>query len=146
MAATSKQPVPPTLVSTVTGEIATVVVGPSKKRHLIHKDLICHHSGYFRKAYDRQKGLWKNPDQIFTLEDVDVDVFNLFVHWLYTQDIPCNTYAEIYHMMGWNNGDQVNFKDILLKARTFGHRFLAVGFRRVVHNIYVEGCKIKAIE
>ncbi|KAE8856744.1 hypothetical protein PTNB73_09466 [Pyrenophora teres f. teres] len=142
----SKEPVTPTLVSMITGEIITVFIGPSKKRYLIHKDLICHHSEYFHTAYEGQKGLWENPDQSVTLEDVNVDVFNLFVHWLYTQDIPCKTYAEICYVMGWNSSDQTDFKSVLLKARAFGHRFLALSFRRIVHDIYVEGCKIKAIE
>jgi hypothetical protein len=59
------------------GEIVTIFIGPEKKRYSIHKDIICYHSGYFRAAFN---GSWKESDEGVTLEDIKVEVFNIFVH------------------------------------------------------------------
>jgi hypothetical protein len=38
--------------SAARGEIVTIAIGSSKKLFHIHKDVICHHSSYFRAAYN----------------------------------------------------------------------------------------------
>jgi hypothetical protein len=112
------------------GEVVVIFVGPTKKRYTIYKDIICHHSEYFRAAYS---GRWKESDEGVTLEDVEVEVFNLFVHWLYTQEMPdddesISTVAE----------SEVPDMTLLLKCWVFGDWFLAPVFQRVSHNNYVD--------
>ncbi|KAI4616874.1 hypothetical protein J4E83_006456 [Alternaria metachromatica] len=125
----------PVLGIATTGEIVTIFVGPEKKRYNLHKDIICHHSEYFRVAYN---GRWKEADEGVTLEDVEVPVFNVFVHWLYTQQVPEKTLdlGKIANV----DGKRANYShdDILLKACAFGNRFLATDFERVSHNHFVD--------
>lgn len=54
-----------------------------------------HYSDYFRKALS---GTWKEAeDGVVKLADVEPAVFNLFLEWLYTQQIPdsCSEYNRI---------------------------------------------------
>jgi hypothetical protein len=66
-------------------EVVAIAIGPEKKLYHIHKDLFCHHSEYFRTAYN---GRWKEAEDGVVLEDVEVEIFNIFVHWLYAQKLP----------------------------------------------------------
>jgi hypothetical protein len=60
------------------------LVKNAKKFH-VHKDVICHYSEYFRAAFN---GRWIEAEEDVKLEDIDVEVFELFVHWLYAQELP----------------------------------------------------------
>lgn len=51
----------------------------------VHKSLICHHSPYFKAAFN--SGFEETTTGIIKLPDVKVEVFELFFHWLYTQRI-----------------------------------------------------------
>jgi hypothetical protein len=115
---------------------------PKKKRYLIHKDVICHYSEYFRSAYN---GRWKESDEGVTLEDVEVKTFDVFVHWLYTQSLPVGN-EDFKHIIddeeeeseyGVGNGEW-EYGLGLLKACTFGNRFLAPRFERITHNHYLD--------
>jgi hypothetical protein len=116
------------------GEVVTILIGPKKKRYIIHKDIICHHSEYFRTAYN---GRWKESDEGVSLEDVEVEVFNVFVHWLYTQQLPED--KDFRDIANINNKGQIDNEDhecdtVLLKAFVFGNRFLVADFERITHN------------
>jgi hypothetical protein len=70
------------------------------------------------------------------LEDVEVEVFNVFVHWLYAQSLPTSTFdltriAEAEH---WAHPPAM----VLLKSCIFGDRFLAPAFHQLVHNHFVD--------
>ena len=119
------------------GEVVTIFVGPEKKRYNIHKDIICHHSEYFRAAYN---GRWKEADEGVTLEDVEVEVFNIFVHWLYTQQLPSGDLADIAYA---NNIEKYPNADYLygggqLRACAFANRFLVAELERIAHNNYID--------
>jgi hypothetical protein len=52
-----------------TGPMVTVEVGPDRKRFLIHKALLVHHSEYFAAA---TRGPWKDTqDGVVPLHDVE---------------------------------------------------------------------------
>jgi hypothetical protein len=124
------------------GKIVTIAIGPEKKLYHIHQDLICYHSEYFRAAYN---GPWKESDEGVVLEDVEVEVFNIFVHWLYTQTVPgigeeLTDIAESDSMRTEHHYPEIGML-LLLKSCVFGDRFLAPAFKIRAHNLYVEyGC------
>jgi hypothetical protein len=51
----------------------------------IHKDLICHHSLYFKAAFT--SGLEESQTGIMTFSEIKVSVFELFFNWLYNQSV-----------------------------------------------------------
>lgn len=59
-----------TLSSSVFGaKVATIEVGPHRKKYYIHEALLAHYSEYFRKAL---RGPWKEAEEgVVRLEDVD---------------------------------------------------------------------------
>ncbi|KAI4644107.1 uncharacterized protein J4E78_009691 [Alternaria triticimaculans] len=122
------------------GEIVTIFIGPEKKRYNIHKDIICHHSEYFRTAFN---GRWKESDEGVTLEDVEVDVFNVFAHWLYAQEIPSD-WESLYdiaapgHTLENSVWNEWSIGELLLRASVFGDRVLTPVFHRLAHNTFVD--------
>lgn len=55
--------------TTLRGDLVTVKVGPIGKTYTVHKALLVHHSGYFRKAL---KGSWQEAKEgTITLSDVE---------------------------------------------------------------------------
>ncbi|RYN21299.1 hypothetical protein AA0113_g5373 [Alternaria arborescens] len=123
------------------GEMVTVFIGPTRKRYSIYKDLICHHSEYFRVAFN---GLWQESDKGLTLEDVEIEVFNLFVHWLYTQELPKDMSlllqaAGTDAQLASEDSEYSHWGILLLKSCIFGDRFFAPDFHRLSHNVFVDG-------
>ncbi|KAH7403725.1 hypothetical protein BKA64DRAFT_707200 [Cadophora sp. MPI-SDFR-AT-0126] len=53
--------------------VVTVVVGPEElaESFIIHKDMICHHSSYFAKAFNGK--LLESKTQTMTIPDIDTD-------------------------------------------------------------------------
>ncbi|KAG9190461.1 hypothetical protein G6011_08549 [Alternaria panax] len=108
------------------GEVIAITIGPDKTIFRIHKDILCKKSEYFRTAYD---GRWKESEQRVTLEDVEVGLFQLFVHWLYKEDLALDdagllTIAD--EDAGGSAGDDAEARDdhvecgwVLLKACAF---------------------------
>ncbi|KAI4960045.1 hypothetical protein J4E86_001664 [Alternaria arbusti] len=63
-----------------------VEVGPERKEYYVQKAFLTHHSDYFRKALS---GTWKEAkDGVVSLDDIEPGVFNLFLEWMYTQQVP----------------------------------------------------------
>jgi hypothetical protein len=66
-------------------QIVYAKAGTEKKSFGVHQELICFHSPYFRAAF---KGNFQEATTgEVLLDDVDSEVFGLFVQWLYAQDI-----------------------------------------------------------
>jgi hypothetical protein len=64
----------------------TVEIGPEHTSYRIHKPLLQHHSGYFRKAL---RNCWKEGEERkVTIDDIEPEAFDIFVDWLYTCKIP----------------------------------------------------------
>ena len=62
-------------------------VGPEDEceSFIVHKDIICHHSSFFAKAFS--SNLLEGKTQTINLPDVDSDTFGILVEWFYTQKI-----------------------------------------------------------
>lgn len=65
---------------------ATILVGPDKKRFIVHETVLVHHSEYFRAALT--SGFSEAKDKTITIEDACAETFEFFVHWLYYQRVP----------------------------------------------------------
>ncbi|KAF1835099.1 hypothetical protein BDW02DRAFT_302039 [Decorospora gaudefroyi] len=103
------------MASTLTqGPVAVIKV--HEHTYNIHKDLICACSAYFERALQIQ-----NEDTL-TLENVEPRVFERFVEWLYTGELPET----------WTNVDE------MLGAVVFGHWYMAPLFHVEVHNVTVD--------
>lgn len=64
-------------------QIIVVEVGPDRTRYILHKELLIHHSGLFRREISQ------NPKkQSFALEDIFTEEFSFFVDWLYEKKLP----------------------------------------------------------
>ena len=111
-----------------TGEVVAIAIGPNKKVFRLHKDILCSESEYFCTAYN---GLWKEAVEGVTLEDVEVEVFSIFVHWLYTQQMPTYEDNRKYDI-------SEDFGFMLLKAYVFANRFLIADYERIVHNLFID--------
>lgn len=79
-----------------------------------------------------------------TLEDVEVPVFNVFVHWLYAQEIPSDwesilRLAEAFDFVSLQDSSKYGYACVLiLKCVMFGDRFLTPVFHRLAHNTFVK--------
>jgi len=65
--------------------VVNIVIGHSdtQKTFTMHKELLCYHSEWFRKAFN---GDWLESDEdALHLESVPEDVFRVVSHWLYAQ-------------------------------------------------------------
>ncbi|ESZ96728.1 hypothetical protein SBOR_2872 [Sclerotinia borealis F-4128] len=62
-----------------------VQVGDDLKDFGVHKDLICHYSPYFNAAFT--SGFEETRTGVMKLSTTEPEVFELFYHWLYTQDL-----------------------------------------------------------
>jgi len=117
-------------------EFVVLEIGPQKQRYHLHKALLTHHSEYFNNALN---GPWKeSEDKIVTLEDVDTIAVDIFVHWLYTQQIPDN---DATLQMSESSPDPKDDDDPMTaytKALVFGDRFLVPVFRQAIHNCIVD--------
>lgn len=69
-------------------ESVTLVVGTFEILYTLHKGLLCFYSDFFRAALN---GSFKEAkDRRIELPEVDIDVFEAFQVWLYTQNLPKN--------------------------------------------------------
>ncbi|KAK6005766.1 hypothetical protein QM012_007408 [Aureobasidium pullulans] len=97
-----KQPTTEHLQSTV-----TLVVGNQEKAYILHKDLLCFYSDYFRAAFD---GPFREAaERKLRLPDVEESVFERVQLWLYTRNLQLPTdETEIFEILIdlWIFGDQ----------------------------------------
>jgi hypothetical protein len=59
-----------------------------QKDFLVYRDVLCHFSEYFRALLSG--GFKENGANTLTLDEVDVDVFELFFYWLNTGHVEYN--------------------------------------------------------
>ncbi|KAF1358728.1 hypothetical protein EJ07DRAFT_156556 [Lizonia empirigonia] len=113
-------------------DVVVVEVGPELKRYTVHKDLLTYHSEYFLKALG---GSWKEAQEgVVSLKDADTRVFNLFVHWLYTKVLPDPVSAgDDWDRITKTEEDEDQPERIYIDAYVFGDRYIALEFRRVIH-------------
>jgi hypothetical protein len=67
-------------------EMASIYVGPKRKKFLVHKKLICEASDFFSKAFTG--GFQESQGDSMHLPDDDPNAFALFIDWIYRSKIP----------------------------------------------------------
>jgi len=60
-----------------------VTIIASGQKFVVHKELICHSSPFFDRAFNGS--FLEGQTQEMKLEDVEASRFGIFVHWLYTR-------------------------------------------------------------
>jgi hypothetical protein len=108
--------------------IVTLLIGPEHTPYYLHRDFLMHHSGYFKKAL---AGPWKEAEErVVTLSDVDVEPFDVLVHFLYTSSIPKDTaeWVKISKAKRWK------IEVIELKVLVLADRFLMPELLQAVNN------------
>ncbi|KAH0382040.1 hypothetical protein KCU92_g6635, partial [Aureobasidium melanogenum] len=85
-------------------ETVTLIVGDEKKPYVVHKDLLCFYSDYFRAAF--QGSFKEATERKVELPGVIKDVFEHFQVWLYTRrlDFADTQFHTIIRL--WIFGDQ----------------------------------------
>ncbi|KAF7950108.1 hypothetical protein EAE96_007406 [Botrytis aclada] len=73
------------VIKSIGREVVHVKVGKELHDFGVHKSLICHCSPFFKAAFT--SGFEETTTGIIKLADIDVEVFELFFGWLYTQQI-----------------------------------------------------------
>lgn len=68
---------------------ATVHVGAEAKPFVIHESLLVHQSDFFRAALTGKFA--EAEKKMVVLQEESCRVFELFVHWLYTERFPCES-------------------------------------------------------
>ncbi|KAI4759558.1 hypothetical protein E4T52_02335 [Aureobasidium sp. EXF-3400] len=90
-------------------EPVTLIVGTAKKQYTLHKGLLCFYSDFFRAALN---GSFKEAtERKVELPEVQIDVFEAFQVWLYTQTFPKNETVPGKVYLEWN---------LLIKLWIFG--------------------------
>lgn len=63
--------------------MVALYVGEKKTHWMIHKELLCYRSSFFRKAF-QEDGKEESQSKTMNLPDEDDEPFNQFVGWLYS--------------------------------------------------------------
>lgn len=64
--------------------VTTLLIGPDQRCFDVHKSILCHYSGYFRRAYESPARTEETELHLFVLGDGDGDVFSALVSWMHT--------------------------------------------------------------
>ncbi len=135
---------PPNKSLATRSPLISITLTCSNTTFTLHKALLCHYSAYFSTVCN---GRWSESSSgVITLDEVDEEVFNLFVYWLYTQRIP-ESIQDVLEVarteeleegekksrdakLGGSNGVVNKRKGffVLLKAAVLGDRLLCPGF------------------
>jgi hypothetical protein len=112
-----------------------VSVGQTHQKYRIYKDLIAYYSEYFCNALKKP---WKEAeDRLIELPDIDPQVFDIFVDWLYTQKVPEKNkhWIKPTDDMKSNSTKHVQLVEILIvRTYVFADRFLVPKFRCAIYN------------
>jgi hypothetical protein len=114
-----------------------VDVGPDHQKYRIYTELISYYSEYFRNALKKP---WKEADdRVVELPDIEPQVFDVFVNWLYSQKVPeknrhwIERTDETKHNKNCpSHCEQVEM--LILKTYVFADRFLIPKFRCAIYN------------
>ncbi|KAJ8111674.1 hypothetical protein OPT61_g5789 [Boeremia exigua] len=115
-------------ISSFDPEFITILVGPQKKRFVVHKSVLIHHSSYFRAALT---GNFKEAsDMVVELKEECEITFEIFVHWLYYRALP-NKYLDDQSVADLFCGD-AGYPDnqMIVKLYVAGDQYDVAGLRR----------------
>jgi hypothetical protein len=119
------------------GDIVVVEVGPGLTRYSVYKLLLSYHSKYFQKALN---GHLKEVDEsVVQLLDVEPCIFNVFVHWMYTQRLPEWRSQEWLDIsgIGGTNPNTPSVSLLTVKCCALSDQLAAASFQEAVNNMYI---------
>lgn len=76
----------------VVSDTIVVRVGTQAKKYTLHERLLVYHSSYFKGALSGR--FRETDDGVVPLDDVDTDVFDAFVDWMYEKKLPAYVYTQ----------------------------------------------------
>jgi hypothetical protein len=126
---------------------ATVLVGPKHARFVVHEELLVHHSESFRAALI---GNFKEAkDKVVKLEEEDVDIFEIYVHWMYHGRFPASSEGDALGLVALfaNRGDEdVQTREqgsniALVQLYIFADKYIAKSFQRTVLDAFYDCVK-----
>jgi hypothetical protein len=116
-------------------DMIVVSVSQTHQKYRIYKDLIAYYSEYFCNALKKP---WKEAeDRLIELPDIDPQVFDIFVDWLYTQKVPEKNrhWIKPTDDMKSNSTRHVQLvENLIVRTYVFADRFLAPKFRCAIYN------------
>ncbi|KAF2127078.1 hypothetical protein P153DRAFT_398448 [Dothidotthia symphoricarpi CBS 119687] len=117
------------LVTFASENVVMVEVGPDLTKFYVHRAILIKHSEYFKKALN---GPWKEAEEgVVRLRDVDCDIFEIFVNWMYTQTLP-NFEKDLCGGQRRHGDSRDEGLLVRLDAYIFSDRILAPKFRQAV--------------
>ncbi|CAD0110786.1 unnamed protein product [Aureobasidium uvarum] len=106
--------------------VVTIEVGPEKKVFVVHKELLCFYSDYFRAPFD---GSFKEAiEGKLTLPDENIDTFYLFDGFLYTNQLRNQERASGSNIRCYN----------LSRLWVFGDKYLVPALQNMAMDCLVE--------
>lgn len=66
--------------------MVTIIVGSSQREYLLHKDLLCSKSAYFRGAFENR--FKEGREGVLTLPHDDTKAFEIMIGWIYGGNVP----------------------------------------------------------
>jgi len=100
-------------------EAVTLLIGPDRKAFVVHKALLVNTCDYFKKA---TSGEWiESRSNVHTLDDVNVQVFEMFMRWLYSGVLRCLDLEDLDQLLvqAWALGDRLQscrLKNVVMTA------------------------------
>ena len=106
-------------------ETIIVRVGSEEKNYILHKELLAHHSGFFRGALS---GNFKETDDgVIPLTDVEPEMFAFVIDWMYTGVLDDSAHVHATH-----DGDDVSFR---YHAYVLADRLLIPGLKKAIFEV-----------
>ncbi|GME35465.1 BTB/POZ domain containing protein [Neofusicoccum parvum] len=112
--------------SSLKSKIISVAVGGQTEPFLIHQDILCASSPFFRNACN---GGWKESEEGFvTLPSHSPETFEVYVQWLYFGNMFVEDQKDDYENLDW---------DIFIDAYILGDKLLDVDFRNALIDLAI---------
>ncbi|KAH7389363.1 hypothetical protein DE146DRAFT_791395 [Phaeosphaeria sp. MPI-PUGE-AT-0046c] len=115
-------------VSEITASDTIVVrVGTEAKKYTLHKRLLVHHFDYFKGALSGK--FRETDDGVVPLDDVETDIFDAFVDWMYERNLPD-------YLFTWTG--KLGAIPTKYRAYTLADRLMATSFKRALFDTIFE--------
>ncbi|KAL1622565.1 hypothetical protein SLS56_008743 [Neofusicoccum ribis] len=112
--------------SSLKSKTISVAVGGQTEPFLIHQDILCASSPFFRNACN---GGWKESEEGFvTLPCHSPEAFEVYTQWLYSGKMFVDEHKDDYESMDW---------DIFIGAYLLGDKLLDVDFRNTLIDLAI---------
>lgn len=111
-----------------------VLVGKDETRFVVHQNLICERSDFFRAACE---GDWReSSEKVVRLPEADIEPFSIYVAWLYTSNVDASSELLINqgpkYVTALDNTDRELILERLTDAYLLGDMLQDVKFRNAL--------------